>query len=301
MSLAAAAQTSGGGWLPDGHAAALVLTFDVDAEAPILAEGARYGQRPGLMSHQAFGPEVGVPRILALLADLELRATFFVPGLTAERHPQLVEDLLGAGHEVGHHSYAHARYVTLSEAEEREDFERALDVLREQGATVSGHRAPLSSASMRTPALVAEHGLAYESTLMDDDRPYILDTGAGEIVELPPFWGLDDWLQYAFLPDPDIGQRISAPSEVLQGWRDELDAMRRHRCLCVPAIHPFVSGRAGRLAALRTLIEHALEVGDVAILSGAEVAERARQDPTLPRRALADLDPNPDPSIYPIP
>ena len=52
-----------------GHAAIAVLSFDVDAESPILAEGRRYADHAMVMTHQAFGPRVGVPRLLALLAE----------------------------------------------------------------------------------------------------------------------------------------------------------------------------------------------------------------------------------------
>src|SRR5881227_644150 len=83
------------------------LSFDVDAETPILVESALYARNAGVMSHQAYGPLVGVPRILDLLAEYALPATFFVPGLTADRYPQTVERILEAGHEIGHHSYAH--------------------------------------------------------------------------------------------------------------------------------------------------------------------------------------------------
>jgi peptidoglycan/xylan/chitin deacetylase (PgdA/CDA1 family) len=283
-------------WLGESAAVA-VLTFDVDAEAPLLADDPRHERNAMLMSHQAFGPEVGVPRILEMLRDLDVPATFFVPGVTAERHPDAVERILAAGQEVGHHSYAHHRPVDLSPEEEREDFERALHVLRGLGAEVEGFRAPLSSASMLTAGLVAEHGLAYESTLMDDDRPYMLDTGRGDIVELPPAWGLDDWLQYGLLP---VGEsyRIKRPDEVVGGWRAELDAMRAEGCLFVLTMHPFLTGRASRLQALRGLIEHALEAGDVEFLAGRDVAARAKADPDLPRRELARLDPEPDPAVY---
>ncbi len=281
------------------HRALLMLTFDVDGEAPILAEGRHYAEHLMLMSHQAFGPTVGVPRILALLADLELKATFFVPGVTAERHPRAVERILEAGHEVGHHSYSHHPPTGQSEDEERVDFERGLEALTRLGATVRGHRTPLSSASMRTAGLVAEHGLLYESTLMDDDRPYRLDTGQGDIIELPPCWGLDDWLQYIFLALPGADFRIKPPAEVIDGWIAELDAMRVHGCLCVVTMHPFCSGRGGRLLELRRLVEHALAVGDVEILTGTEVATRALADRDLPRRTLARLDPHPDPAVYP--
>ena len=77
-----------------------ILSFDVDAESPILVEGAHHAENLGVMSHQAYGPLVGVPRILELLAEYTLPATFFVPGLTADRHPHAVERILAAGHEL---------------------------------------------------------------------------------------------------------------------------------------------------------------------------------------------------------
>ena len=91
-------------WLGESAAVA-VLSFDVDAESPILAQGRRYADHAMVMTHQAYGPQVGVPRLLELLDDFGLKATFFVPGLTADRYPQTVERIAAAGHEVGHHSY----------------------------------------------------------------------------------------------------------------------------------------------------------------------------------------------------
>jgi hypothetical protein len=43
-----------------------ILSFDVDAETPILVEGRRYADNAGVMTHQAYGPLVAVPRILEL-------------------------------------------------------------------------------------------------------------------------------------------------------------------------------------------------------------------------------------------
>src|ERR1700684_4385398 len=107
-----------------GRASAVaVLSFDVDAESPILAAGRRFADHAMVMTHQAFGPRVGVPRLLALLAEYGLPATFFVPGLTAERYPETVGAILEAGHEVGHHSWSHRSAVDLSPSEERADFE----------------------------------------------------------------------------------------------------------------------------------------------------------------------------------
>ena len=250
-----------------------------------------------VMTHQAYGPRVGVPRILDLLADFSLTATFFVPGLTAERYPNTVERILEAGHEVGHHSYSHRRPTSLTEAEERADFERALAALERHGVRPRGHRAALWDASWRTPALVAEYGLLYDSSLMDDDRPYVLQTERGEIAELPPHWMLDDWEQYAFLPAPNIGGNIEAPEKVLSMWKAELDAMRLYGCLFMLTCHPFLSGRPSRVENLRRLIEHALGIGDVEILNAGEIARRALKDPNLPRRELSPV--RVDPATYP--
>jgi peptidoglycan/xylan/chitin deacetylase (PgdA/CDA1 family) len=276
-------------WL--GSSAALaVLSFDVDAESAILAQGRRYADHAMVMTHQAYGPNVGVPRLLRLLDDFAITGTFFVPGLTADRYPQTVEQILAAGHEVAHHSYSHRSPVDLGLEGERKDFERALEALDRLGVKPKGHRSALWEASWDTPSLVAEYGLEYDSTLMDDDKPYLLETPKGTIAELPPHWSLDDWEQYAYLPRPNIGSNIESPAKVLDLWTNELDAMRRHGCLFMLTNHPFLSGRPGRVETLRKLVEHALGCGDVEFVTAAEAAARVRDDPQAPTRALRPVE-----------
>lgn len=48
-----------------------------------------------------------MPRLLALLARHEVRSTFFVPGYTAVRYPDVVRAIVDGGHEVAHHGYLH--------------------------------------------------------------------------------------------------------------------------------------------------------------------------------------------------
>ncbi|WP_214316528.1 polysaccharide deacetylase family protein [Nonomuraea sediminis] len=282
----------------NGEASAVVmLTFDVDAETPILAAGRDYARHASTMSHQAYGPEVGVPRVLDLLEELDVPATFFVPGWVAEHRPGLAASIVERGHEVAHHSYSHRAPTSMTPQEERADFERALAVFANQGIEILGHRAALWEATWQTADLVAEHGLRYDSSLMGDDRPYRVATGSGEIVELPVHWSLDDWEQYAYLPAPHIGSVIESPAKVLELWRAELDGMRHYRCLFNLCIHPFLSGRPGRALALRRFIEYALECGDVRFARGREVAEAAAADPGLPTRT--PRPPVVDPEVYP--
>jgi peptidoglycan-N-acetylglucosamine deacetylase len=282
-------------WL--GESAALaVLSFDVDAESVVLAEDSRHAANATIMSHQAFGPTVGVPRILDLLGEYGVPATFFVPGLTADRYPATVELILATGHEVGHHSYAHRSPLVLTEDEERHDFERALRALERFGVSPEGYRTPSWEPAWRTPALVAEYGLAYDTSLMDDDRPYVLETERGDLVELPVSWWLDDWQQSAYLP-PLARNQTRSLEEVAALWCGELDAYAHYGSLFVLTCHPFLSGRPGRLEIVRRLVEHALDRGDVELVSCAEAARRARDDEDLPRRALAPIAV--DPGLYP--
>jgi peptidoglycan/xylan/chitin deacetylase (PgdA/CDA1 family) len=283
-------------WLA-GHAAALVLTFDVDAESCILAEGRRYAANPSVMTHQAYGPQVGVPRILDMLNDYDVEATFFVPGVTAERYPALIERIVSEGHEVGHHSHTHRPPQTLTDGEERRDFELALQALTKLGITPKGHRSALWAPRWGTAALVAEYGLAYQSNLMDDDRPYVLQTDRGRIAELPPHWSLDDYAQYAYMIEPDIGQNVESPRKAVEVWTLELDAMRDYGCLMVLTNHPFLSGRPARVKALRSLIEFALTAGDVEIATGAAIADRVLSARDVGVRAHTPIIVDPD--LYP--
>ena len=267
----------GGDWRGNAAAVAL-LTFDLDAEAPVLAEGEHYAEDLSTMSHQAYGPKIGVPRILDLLAHQEIEATFFVPGVTAERWPVSVEKILASGHEVALHGHSHRRLPGMTEAEQLADLERGLAALARLGVEPVGYRAPYWQLPRVTLDALPQHGIRYDSSLMDDDRPYRLTTSGGEIAELPVHWSLDDWEQYAFLPDPDIGQRIENPRDVAEIWKGELDAMRQTNSLCVLTCHPFLSGRPSRVRAIKDFIAFARECDDVRFSRADRLADAVLQD-----------------------
>jgi peptidoglycan-N-acetylglucosamine deacetylase len=287
----------GGGWLGTA-AAAFVLTIPVDAQTFLFAESRDYARQPLAMSHQAYEDNVAVRRLLGVLRDVGVTATFFIPGWTIDTYPAIAEAVLADGHELGHHSYSHRKPVTMAAGEERRDFERALEVLGRLGVEPAGHRAAYWSPSWETPSLVAEHGLTYDCSLMGDDRPYHLQTARGSIVELPPHWAMDDWEQYAFLPGADLGRNIEDPGEVLSLWRSELDGMRRHGGLFQLTCHAFLTGRPARSLMLRELLEYAQGCGDVAFMTCAEAGRRALGDPSLARREHRRVEV--DAAVYPV-
>ena len=263
---------------PNGHRAALSLTFDVDAESAILAVDPVYARRLSTMSHQRYGPRVGVPRILRMLERTGVRATFFVPGLTADLHPEMVEAVLAAGHELGHHGYSHVPYHRMSDDEQRRDIERAFASLERAsgGVRPDGFRAPWWELTNSTPGILSEFGFAWDSSLMDDDRPYLLDTGTSVLAELPVHWMLDDWEQYAYLPEPNIGAVIESPAKVLDLWGSELEAITGEGGLMVHTSHPFLSGRPSRVATLERIIERARVLGGIWIASAGEIAAHVK-------------------------
>lgn len=285
-----------GSWL-QGAAAVVVLSFDVDAESPILAENERYAEDLSAMSHQAYGPRVGVPRILDLLGSHGIEGTFFVPGVTAERWPETVQMIVQAGHEVALHGHSHRVLPGMAEDEQRRDLEQGLRALADLGVEPRGYRAPYWRLTRPTLDLLGRYGIRYDSSLMDDDRPYRLSTAAGEVAELPVHWSLDDWEQYGFLPVPEIGTQIEPPSKLVELWTAELDAQRREGGLVVGTMHPFLSGRASRVEAIRAVIDHARAAGDVWIATLGDIATA-----TLAARGVEERVPAPpDLSVGPYP
>jgi peptidoglycan/xylan/chitin deacetylase (PgdA/CDA1 family) len=270
---------------PAGYTAAACLTFDLDAEAAVLTADINSVNRMSPMSHQAYGPLAGVPRILDLLARNNVRATFFVPGYSAHRYPSVVRAIAEAGHEIAHHSYFHENTIGMDAKTEADMIDLGLEALWDvAGVRPAGYRAPMWEMTYNTPRLLAERGLLYDSSLMDSDHPYRLAvTGAGasasasddraSLVEVPAYWGLDDWEQYAFLPDLIGSGVIESPAKALEMWTLELEAMHAIGAAFVLTCHPFLSGRPARARALELLIDRMAALPGLWITTVGEVAQ----------------------------
>jgi peptidoglycan-N-acetylglucosamine deacetylase len=273
---------------PEGYRAAACFTFDVDAESPILFDHPDAAAWLDVMSHQAYGPRTAVPRLLRLLDRSRLRATFFVPGYTAERWPDVVRSIRDAGHEIAHHGYLHegARSAPDVETEERRLLRglEALDTVA--GVRPIGYRGPNWELSYATPALLARHGFRYDTGLMDADHPYRLavspEPDAPSIIELPAHWSLDDWEPYNYLPGITGSGVIASPADVIARWTLELEALVDEGGLFMLTNHPFVSGRASRAAGLGRLIERAREIDGLWIATAAEIAVHVETLPLEP-------------------
>jgi peptidoglycan-N-acetylglucosamine deacetylase len=242
---------------PHGNQCAAAFTFDEDGECVAFGyDPVNARRRLSLQSEATYGPDVGLPRILDLLDSRGVRATFFVPGYTAERHRGIVADAARRGHEVAHHGYLHERPDLLDEDAEREALKKGSEILGEiTGKKPRGYRAPSWEMSERTPGLLRENGLVYDSSLMGDDEPYSVPArGEERLLEIPVHWTNDDWVHFGFCSSPPLGNGISSPSKVYETWQEEFRGYCRYGGCFVLTMHPFVIGRPSRMRLLERMI-----------------------------------------------
>ncbi len=272
---------------PVGTTAAAAFCFDLDAESAILSFAPSASSRMSVMTHQSYGPLVGVPRLLTLLGRLGIKATFFVPGYTALRYPDTVRAIAADGHEIAHHGFLHEPLGEADEASEIKYLESGLAALEEvAGVRPVGYRAPMWELNYRSPGLLAERGFLYDSSLMDGDSPYELHTGKGSssIVEIPIHWALDDWEQYCYLPNLFDQGLIESPQKCHEMWSLEFEATTREGGCFVLTAHPFLSGRPSRAAALSQVMEQAVNAPQVWVATMGEIARHVRAQGLEPRR-----------------
>jgi peptidoglycan/xylan/chitin deacetylase (PgdA/CDA1 family) len=265
------------GWPGDAEVA-VALTFDVDGEAPWLGAGSEYAGRLTTLSQGRFGPTRGLSRILALLAELEVRATFYVPGHTADQHPGAVTAILADGHEVAHHGYLHLGTEGLDDAGQRAELEQGLTALGRHGVRPAGYRSPGWELTAETLSMLAGLGFVYDSSLMADDRPYWEVSGSEPLLELPGHWSLCDWPYFGWTPYQ--GGLLADPAAVERSWLEEYESARDDRRVITYTMHPEAIGRGYLLRMLGRLITAMRDRGRPWFATHAEIAALAQAPAT---------------------
>ncbi len=166
--------------------------------------------------------EEATDKILAFLAAHNTRATFFILGYCARRHPHLVERIAKAGHEIAYHTDNHQLLYDHSAKDFHKDLETGSKLLSEMcDRQIKGFRAPQWSLNQKTPWAIDQllaHGFSYDSShapmpiIGDPGFPEVAhrlpgDKEQGELWEFPPMvlnlaglkvpaaggWGLRTW------------------------------------------------------------------------------------------------------------
>jgi peptidoglycan/xylan/chitin deacetylase (PgdA/CDA1 family) len=258
-----------------GDSAWLSLTFDNLGEAAELEAGTFVGE-PG----QHFTAVAVVPEILAMLAERELPATFFVEGINVDFYPDLMEDIAARGHEVGYHAWRHEHWGTLMASEQSENLAYGMLCFETLGLEIAGMRPPGGSLGAGGYDLPSEAGLRYCSPA---------GAGAGEeqgVAILPFQWRHVD--AACTLPGLEtIREQIAGsadpvdPQTFVAFLGAELDELSRHGGYLSIVLHPAMVDWLGRdnLTALLNRVTTARERDGVWIAPCVEVAERVLADP----------------------
>lgn len=143
--------------------------------------------------------QVNTSRILEILGRKSVKATFFVLGFIAERHPDLVKEIQGHGHEIATHGYNHERVYTMTPERFRRDLRKSVSIISAiTGHPVKGYRAPewsIRDDSLWALDILQQEGFEYDSSMAplhiignpDYSRtPCRLNLDKGSLWEFPP-------------------------------------------------------------------------------------------------------------------
>jgi len=261
---------------PGGARVAVALSFDSDHETNELRDG---GKSIGRMSWGQYGSRVAVPRILKLLERHGVKATFYVPAVTALIHPDEQRRIIAEGHEIGIHGWIHELNSVLPYDDERDLMLRSADTLEKIcGIRPVGMRTPSWDFSWSTLAIAAEMGLLYDTSLMSDEDCYelLLDGNPCGVVELPVEWVRDDAV-YFMMNRFSALRPYTPPSDVFDIFRREFEAAYDEGGLFQLTMHPHVIGYRSRIWILDELIRLAKARPGVWFGTHEEVARWAKE------------------------
>src|SRR5512133_1313046 len=241
---------------PGGARCAVALSFDSDHETNDLRDG---GNSIGRLAWGQYGNRVGVPRILKILEKHGVKASFYVPAVTALLYPDEQRRVVTAGHEVGIHGWIHELNSILPAEAERDLMNRSADTLEKvTGIRPVGLRTPSWDFSRHTLAIEKEMGLVYDSSLMSDEDCYelLLDGEPTGVVELPVEWVRDDAVYFSMHRFSSL-RPYTPPTDVLETFRRELDAAWEEGGIFQLTMHPHIIGSRSRSWIVDELIRHA--------------------------------------------
>ena len=205
-------------------------------------------------SNYAFGIRRGGPRVMRLLEQYGVPATFTACALALERAPELAQEIVRQGsHEVTSHGYRWAHQFQMTEEQEREYIRKAVASI--QQTTGQTPRGWLSRYLLtdNTRRLLCEEGFLYHMDDYGDDEPRWDSIDGNPIVILPYQIDTNDmkmWAAPSYTPDAWLKYAI-----------DNLDWMIREGgnevCMMSVGLHLRIIGRAGRIWALEKFLEYA--------------------------------------------
>jgi len=140
------------------------------------------------------------------------------------------------------------------------------------GVQPRGFRAPNYRFSKHTLNYLVREQFLYDSSLMGDDVPYVIEGGGGSLIELPTEWVMDDWPQYTYNSEIGYTMQPNSPDRAMAVYLAEFEAAWEYGGLWISVWHPFVSGRLARCSRIDKMIQYMIEKGSVWFATLGEIA-----------------------------
>lgn len=227
--------------------------------------------------------------LLEVLDRAGVRATFFVLGWVAERHPGLIDEIRAGGHDIGSHGHWHARAYELDASTFTEDVKQSIAALRAAGVErIAGFRAPewsINDRSLWALECLVRAGITLDASMAPvrivgnveyPRQPHVRQTAAGPILEAPPLvtdrfgqvmpigwgWGLRMTSPRRLLRTIEAANDAGMPAVLaVHPWEIDSNPPR----IALPPRHHFA--HYFRLGGFRTRLTAILSAGDFGALS----------------------------------
>lgn len=242
---------------PLGFQSAAILTIDFNDIHGILTQAPAVAGRDKTLSVWRYGTLRGVDRLLALLAEKQLKASWCMPAIVAEQQPELVQRIVTGGHEIACSGDTHEDFSLLTLEQQIASVTRGCDKLAQiTGRKITGFRTPAGQWKPGLAQVLIERGICWSSSWRGDDLPYFHP--GTRLVELPMHYTLEDEPYFAFNLSPAIppGQsRIAPYGETLANMTQDFHGFHRFGLCYLLRLHPEIIGTAGRIGLLRALLD----------------------------------------------
>lgn len=244
---------------PDGKSVALWICVSLEwfpitpSDTPFRAPGHMQTAYPDYRHYTArdYGNRVGVYRLLDAFAKAGAKASFATNAAIAERYPELMADIVSAGHEIIAHSTDMNGTIAsgLAKEEERVLIDRSLATLAAAtGTNPAGWLSIARSQSWNTPDLLKEAGVSFCCDWVNDELPYRFANG---LINLP--------LNHELSDRQIITVQQQSADSYAQQMRDAFDWLameaEQHGGRMLPLhLTPYIMGLPYRIGALEELL-----------------------------------------------
>lgn len=230
----------------------------------------------GNESNYQYGLKAGAPRIMRMLRDHKIRATFTAAALALERAPDLTRVIVEDGHEVCSHGWRWVHQFQMDEDQERDFIKKAVASIERTTGTRPYGWLSRYLLTDNTRRLLVEQGFTYHMDDYSDDVPFWDTSHERPIVILPYTLDSNDMKMWTA---PSL-----TPSDWLQYAIDSFDWLYREgqetpRLMSL-GVHLRIIGRPGRIGYLEKFLDHVATKPDVWIATRKEIADHwASQNP----------------------